>query len=420
MIYSQNIFVRDHDKSKLLLLRKQSWPSTSNTPAPKPLLMRFFLIGCCAWLLTGCASQPLPKAGGAKEDSFALPAEVSFNHDAGRGNLLVVNVQLADGTQLPFVVDSGAGATCFDTSLVSKLGKSVGTVKVNQWGEHPRKKVYALPKLYLGGVQLHSGSSVVAMDFKSLSMLFEQPILGVLGMDVLEHYCVQMDFAAGKLRFLDDAQADKSAWGRAFPIVPLNDKDTRPAVAGNLFGEEGPRSLIDSGYEVEGWLMPQHYRQWTNQVTLPAAGKARSPDGRFAGETYPEVTLRVEKVESDGIGLAFLARHLVTMDFPNHTLYLKRTSTGPLPSAGESALTYLKHLKNQGRLPGWSREEQGAPRDLKKTVADNTVTVEATKSSESSVYHYQLTRASAEAPWKLVKAWRTNARGRMLENYPVP
>jgi hypothetical protein len=258
------------------------------------------------------------------------------------------------------------------------------------------------------------------MDFKSLSMLFEQPILGVLGMDVLEHYCVQMDFAAGKLRFLDDAQADKSAWGRAFPIVPLNDKDTRPAVAGNLFGEEGPRSLIDSGYEVEGWLMPQHYRQWTNQVPSPAAGKARSPDGRFAGETYPEVTLRVEKVESDGIGLAFLARHLVTMDFPNHTLYLKRTSTGPLPSAGESALTYLKHLKNQGRLPGWSREEQGAPRDLKKTVADNTVTVEATKSSESSVYHYQLTRASAEAPWKLVKAWRTNARGRMLENYPVP
>jgi hypothetical protein len=420
MIYSQNIFVRDHDKSKLLLLRKQSWPSTSNTPAPKPLLMRLLHTACCAWLLTGCASQPLPKDGGAKEDSFALPAEVSFNHDAGRGNLLVVNVQLADGTELPFVVDSGAGATCFDTSLVSKLGKSVGTVKVNQWGEHPRKKVYALPKLYLGGVQLHSGSSVVAMDFKSLSMLFEQPILGVLGMDVLEHYCVQMDFAAGKLRFLDDAQADKSAWGRAFPIVPLNDKDTRPAVAGNLFGEEGPRSLIDSGYEVEGWLMPQHYRQWTNQVPSPAAGKARSPDGRFAGETYPEVTLRVEKVESDGIGLAFLARHLVTMDFPNHTLYLKRTSTGPLPSAGESALTYLKHLKNQGRLPGWSREEQGAPRDLKKTVADNTVTVEATKSSESSVYHYQLTRASAEAPWKLVKAWRTNARGRMLENYPVP
>ena len=382
--------------------------------------MRLFLIGCCGWLLAGCASQPLPDAGGAKEASFALPAEVSFNHDAGRGNLLVVTVQLKDGTELPFVVDSGAGATCFDTSLVSKLGKPVGTVEVSQWDEHAREKVYAMPKLYLGGVQLHGGGYVLAMDLTPVSAMFDQTILGILGMDVLEHYCVQLDFAAGKLRFLDDAQADKSAWGRAFPIVPLNDQDPRPAVTESLFGEEGPHSLIDSGYELDGWLMPQHYRQWTNPVALPAAGKARSPDGRFAGETYPEVTLRVEKVESDGIGLAFLARHLVTMDFPKQTLYLKRTSTGPLPGAGGTALSYLKNLKNEGRLPGWSTDEQGAPRDLKKIVADNTVTVEARNSRWGSTYHYQVTRASADAPWKLVKVWRTDARERTLEVYRVP
>jgi hypothetical protein len=379
-----------------------------------------FLIGCCGWLFAGCVSQPLPGAGGAKEDSFKLPAEVSFNHDAGRGNLLVVNVQLADGTELPFVVDSGAGATCFDTSLVSKLGRPVGTVKVSQWDEHTSEKVYAMPKLYLGGVQLHGGSCVLAMDLKPVSAMFDQTILGILGMDVLEHYCVQMDFAAGKLRFLDDAQADKSAWGRAFPIVPLNDKDSRPAVTESLFGEEGPHSLIDSGYELEGWLMPQHYRQWTNQVPSPAADKARSPDGRFAGETYPEVTLRVEKVESDGIGLAFLARHLVTMDFPKQTLYLRRTSTGPLASAGGTALSYLKNLKNQGRLPGWPTDEQGAPRDLKKIVVDNTVTVEARKSRWGSTYHYQVTRASAGAPWKLVNVWQTDAEGRTLEVYRAP
>jgi hypothetical protein len=155
-------------------------------------------------------------------------------------------------------------------------------------------------------------------------------------------------------------------------------------------------------------------------VTLPAADKARSPDGRFAGETYPEVTLRVEKVESDGIGLAFLARHLVTMDFPKQTLYLRRTSTGPLASAGGTALSYLKNLKNQGRLPGWPTDEQGAPRDLKKIVVDNTVTVEARKSRWGSTYHYQVTRASAGAPWKLVNVWQTDAEGRTLEVYRAP
>ena len=60
--------------------------------------------------------------------------------------------------------------------------------------------------------------------------------MGILGIDVLEHYCIQLDFAAGKMRFLDDQHADKSAWGKAFPIVPLNEQDPRPAVAENLFG----------------------------------------------------------------------------------------------------------------------------------------------------------------------------------------
>jgi hypothetical protein len=101
-------------------------------------------------------------------------------------------------------------------------------------------------------------------------------------------------------------------------------------------------------------------------------------------------------------------------------LYLKRTNTGPLPSAGGTALSYLKNLKNQGRLPGWSTDEQGAPTDLKKNVADNTVTVEARKSKWGSTYHYQVTRASTDAPWKLVNVWRTDAKGRTLENYPVP
>ena len=39
----------------------------------------------------------------------------------------------------------------------------------------------------------------------------------------------------------------------------------------------------------------------------------------------------MKNVQSDGIGIDFLARHLVTLDFPNHTLYLKRQSIGPRP-----------------------------------------------------------------------------------------
>jgi len=32
-------------------------------------------------------------------------------------------------------------------------------------------------------------------------------------MDVLEHYCIQLDFTTGQMRFLDDEHSDQSAWG---------------------------------------------------------------------------------------------------------------------------------------------------------------------------------------------------------------
>ena len=47
---------------------------------------------------------------------------------------------------------------------------------------------------------------------------------------------------------------------------------------------------------------------------------------------------------SDAIGLNFLARHLVTLDFPNHTVYLRYQSAGPLP---DPALARFKPIADE-------------------------------------------------------------------------
>jgi hypothetical protein len=385
--------------------------------------MRAFnvILAGCLWLLAGCQSPRPAEVRSPKDDSGELkvPFETAINPDAGRGNLILTKVRLKDGKEMAFVLDSGAGITCIDESLAAKLGKSVGTVIAHNWGKNSKKKLYAAPAIYLDGARLHGGKTVMAMDFKLLSAMCGQPVAGILGIDVLENYCVQIDFAAHKLRLLDDSRADKSAWGRAFPIVALNDQDPRPAVAGNLLGEDSPHSLIDSGYDGAGWLMPKRYQQWTNQTAaLPAI--AHSPDGRFFGEVYPDLKLVRENVESDGLGVQFLVRHLVTLDFPEHTLYLKQTSTGPLPDVGGAAVTFLKNLKDRGQLPGWSKDDHGKPRGVNQDAGINAMVVEVEKNGESSVYHYQVTRAEEDNPWKLVKAWRTDAKGRVLEDYPVP
>jgi len=262
----------------------------------------------------------------------SLPSEVSMNEMAGRGGVLIVTLRLENGQKLPFIVDTGTSGTLIDKSLEPKLGKPIATAVHQSWGVKGTNNAYAAPKLYLGGVPLMmTGPAVVAYDFRKDSSAFGRSIMGILGMDVLENYCIQLDFAAGKMRFLDDARADKRKWGKAFPIVALNSHDSRPAVACNLLGLQGPHSLIDSGCDSDGWLMPKYFQQWTNQTIAPAKGEARSPDGYFDREKYLFVSLARNDVESDGIGLRFLARHLVTLDFPNHVLYLKRQSISPLP-----------------------------------------------------------------------------------------
>jgi hypothetical protein len=303
------------------------------TPTNFHRTLRSMPTGNCTFRKRGILLSLMPLCLCAKV-AFAhsqLPVEVPINPTAGRGDCLIVTLRLQDGEDLPLMVDTGTSGTLIDKSLASKLGKPLGTQTYQSWGVVSTYKIYAPPRLYLGDTQLIMTNPITAYDAKKYFSDESQPVLGILGMDVLQHYCVQFDFSAGKMRLLDGQKADKRQWGEAFPILPLDAHDDRPSVAQNLLGQRGPHSLIDSGCISDGWLMPRSYEQWTNRADPPPSGESHSPNGIFDGKKYPLVILEMNNVESDGIGLRFLARHLVTLDFPNHTLYLKRQSMGPLP-----------------------------------------------------------------------------------------
>lgn len=364
--------------------------------------------------------------------SAALPEDVPMNKDAGRGGLLIVTVKLKDGEKLPMAVDTGASGTLVDRSLEPKLGKLIGKGVSQSWGVKQEDNFHESPGFYLGKTLLAmTGPAVMVHDFSRISANAGFPIKGILGMDILEHYCIQLDFAAGKMRFLDDTRADAKTWGAAFPLVALNSADGRPAVAGNLLGAKGLHSLIDTGCDYDGWLMPKYFAQWTNAALALAAGEVHSPKGTWNGQTYLDLDLHQADVESDGIGLRFLARHLVTLDFPKRTMYLKLASLDPLvdkrtestgKAVAKSAVAFLEKLKNQGRLPGWSKHDKQATESVHFNYdGPNAITCDhLQKEGDSSYYNYTLIRAAESSPWKLQKAWRTDADGYMLGDYRVP
>jgi hypothetical protein len=268
------------------------------------------------------------------------------------------------GEELPFILDTGSSGTLLDESLVPKLGKRVGTTSMQSWGKVTPHSTYAAPPLYLGGVRLTTDANIATLDFKKFPAPAGHPIMGMLSIDCLRHYCIQLDFEAGKMRFLDPAAIHRASLGQAFPITY---DEGRPWVLhSGLVEGKGTNTLIDTGYPTDGAI------------------KDLSFETTYLSERVWEGRRYTKLVLGNGgyvLGLRFLARHLVTLDFPNGTMYLQQKSASPLPG---DMIPFLQATRVEALEPvikavlqhdaGAARSEllvleQGNASELNKTVA---------------------------------------------------
>ena len=275
-----------------------------------------------------------------------------MNQDAGRGGHLVIPLHLEGGVELPFLVDTGAPIAVLDKSLASQLGQCLGTDSLWNFGAKYEASRYAAPRLYLGNTPLITDSNTLASDFiGKLSARLGRPVMGILGMDCLQHYCVQLDFRAGKMRFLDPNRLKTAKLGQAFPMELSSNGQGDPQWyrlfirQSNLAGGEETDLLVDTGCSDDGLLKPGPFRReleeqrWRMPVDAapdPEPNVVDLPECVWNGATYTNLWLgngsaAVERGSGESsLGLRFLARHLVTFDFPKQTMYLKQTSIGPL------------------------------------------------------------------------------------------
>jgi hypothetical protein len=367
-----------------------------------------------------------------------LPADVDFNSDAGRGGLLHVIIQTKDGEKLPFIVDTGSPVTILDKSLEPKLGSSLDSGVFWNFGAKGSINIYAAPKLYLGGVPLMTGSNVCTLDLKSMHSKNNPNWMGILGMDCMKHYCIQLDFEARKMRFLDPNHLSVEKLGKGYPLIFSTEGQSTtdvycPYIADCIFfGEEVTNLGIDVGCNMDGGMDPRLFRQEIRKQRAQVekarfnSGKsnyATFPEFVWGGETYTNVTFRTwpRRVKwSNLIGLSFLARHLVTLDFPGRMMYLNQRSIGPLvDKANDDALKYIMSLKEKGQAPGWTKDEHGTVNGEFEDSNPDAFDCVAQKIGDPTLYHYRVARASGDSPWKLQRAWRTDAKGNVISEYRV-
>jgi hypothetical protein len=402
-----NLFMRHHTKRSLLQARIPG-------------------VSCILMLICGCGTiHP------------ELPVDVPINKDAGRGGWLLVNLRVDSAKEFAFILDTGTPITVLDRTLEPGLGKRLGTGTFFFLGTKQEAGVYAAPKFYLGRTLLATDTNIVTFDLSQLSSTSGRSIMGILGMDCLRHYCIQLDFQARKLRFLVPYRENKARWGQAFAVSFSTKGQSesfliRPILrTESLAGEESTDMIIDTGGAGDWMVESSIFKQGAlkGRFRIEKAGTEAEygviQECNWNGRNYRHVV--VGKGEN-AIGLQFLARHLVTLDLPNRTMYLKQQTTAPLAhkelaaaakAAGTSALKELRRLARLGRLPGKKINEQFDNKQLLYTFrSPDSVILSLRKKGDLTVYRYEFTRRTGS--WKLEKAWRSDQNERTIEEYTIP
>jgi Aspartyl protease len=279
----------------------------------KQILGSFRRLGIFGGLLLLCFRTA------ADSVQLQLPAEMAINRGAGRGDFLFVTVRLESGENLPFIVDTGSPCTLVDKSFAPKLGKRLRTMPVDTVRHDSQKAaLYVSPKLYLGNTALVTGSNI-------FSYHFEQPS-GLLGMDCLQSYCIQLDFQTGKIRFLDSDSLNTADFGKAYPLTLSRTgpqwKFVRPIIHHAGLVGENTNLIIDTGCRIDGLVEK-------SSVKGSRSEKRTLQECVWDGQSYTNISI-VAVGRANVLGLSFLARHLVTLDFPKQTMYLKQKSVGSL------------------------------------------------------------------------------------------
>lgn len=371
----------------------------------------------------------LPSWASADSPGPKQCAEALFNRTAGRGDHLFVRLRLEDGRELPFMVDTGAPTTVLDTSLEPGLGKVLGTNIVEQgWGGYRTNHIFDAPRLYLGDVELRRGNRISVNDVRST-----YPAMGILARDYLRHCRVQLDFSQCKISLLTPEQLQTNISGDTLQFS-LD-------IGTNLLGKSG-RTMADTGDYQDGALDAK-----TFQIQLQAQSRGPStqkwadasdkhhrqlhlPEITFENHTYTNLVLGDCAFSSDPkmnlIGLRFLARHLVIFDFPNNRVYLKQNSVGPLVDPEvDAGLNFLRNLKRNNRAPGFLNDDKGSigrhhyEAGLFAGTYPVSITYDAKKQNDNSIYHYTVSHNAADSLWILQKAWQTDQEGQTIKSFPV-
>ena len=265
------------------------------------------------------------------------------------------------GQEYLFDLDTGASHTLFDISLKDKLGKPKRTVKVEAEAGRFDAQFFDAPGAFLGPLNLKDCRTVAAVDISAISSALGTKRHGIIGMNFLKKHVLQIDSDRGIISFLKPKRRgifsslwpkknDHPEWGEQvsmkyefFSGIP-HIKTKIDGTTVDFMIDTGYRAFVDlpnlTASDTFGELESKIFKKvssvlqsedkQSSQITphgkAPSDFTKKTIIGRFyvGPLEYKDVTF--DEAKESKLGMSFFSRHLVTFDFPNKRMYLKKGS----------------------------------------------------------------------------------------------
>jgi hypothetical protein len=264
------------------------------------------------------------------------------------------------GKTYRFIVDTGASCTIFDKSFRPFLGERKNAGIADTAHGSTKFELFEAPDAVIGTLSLKCVETVACADLERCREVSGKDDFGILGMDFLGKYVVELNSDGGTLALLKSASSSAG-----FPVLMYYDRNA-PYILAEI-PHLGSRSFfLDTGYCGSGLLAFDDCRQLTSRGTFKSLRAMQFMD--LSGEvqsrcgTLTEIAVgnfRHKDLDFDEgrpgaptscgiLGLTFLRRYNVTLDFPNRLMYLRKSKHFDDPELRD--LSGLHLLANDGRI----------------------------------------------------------------------
>jgi hypothetical protein len=249
------------------------------------------------------------------------------------GGYLTVPVTIR-GKAYPFVVDTGASQTLFDTFFLPLLGPRLKREEAQGANAKLEIDVFRPPEARVGRLPLSGEGRVAVSDLGWVRRSSGQEIRGILGMNFLRRYAVRIDFDAGLLILSRRAGRPES---ERMPLY-FDERTNLPMVEASVCAGGAPpeRFVVDTGCDRSGNLRADLFRILAQlgqlQEVIPVFSASLGHEGFLArgrlaclrlGPFEHRRLLTMSSLQSN-LGLDYWSRYDVTFDFPGGHVYLRK------------------------------------------------------------------------------------------------